>query len=211
MKILSMRILLILLFVTSTLLGQVKIDKTKAEDFARTFSNEVLTTLQVKQGDNLSIDDRIQNFRKLLHKGIAMHSIGQSSVGLFWNEASDAQKKEFHKLFEDFFTDVYKAHFQSYRVTGVEVAGSREEDDGVWVKTIVKQQDKPDITMEWKVIQGTENLKIINVMIDEFLNFSLNLQKAFTEIIANNGGTFDAILKELREKTTLKKIAQLKE
>ncbi len=205
-----MKIFFTIILCGFSLFSQVKLDMEKAKDFARIFSKDVLTVLEVKENDKMSIDDRMKKFREFLHKGIAMKSIGKASVGRFWGESSEDEKNKFHELFENFFVDVYAAHFKSYKVTNIVVTGAREDDDGVWVTTIVSQKDKPDIMLEWKVVQGKTELKIVNVVIDQFLNFSLNLQKAFVEIIANNGGSFASILKELQDKTTLNDLAQIK-
>lgn len=207
-----MKIFFTILLCGFSLFAQVKPDMEKAKAFAKVFSKEVLTVLEVKENDTMSLDQRMDKFRDFLHKGIAMKSIGKASVGRFWNEASQDEQNEFHKLFENFFVDVYAAHFKSYKVTNIVVTGAKDDDDGdgVWVTTVVSQKDKPDIMLEWKVVQGKTELKIVNVVIDQFLNFSLNLQKAFVEIIANNGGSFAAILKELQEKTTLNDLAQIK-
>ncbi len=187
--------------------AQGKVDPETAKSFADGFSKKVLGSLAVDK--EISVEERKQNVRDLLREGFAMKSIGQASVGRFWSQATNAEKTTFHKLFEDFFVDIYLENFKSYKVTEVSVVEARSDEDGVWVKTVVKQQDKPDVIMEWKVVQGKENLKIINVMVDGFLNFMLNLQKAFVDIISSKGGEFSAILDELRNKNGLKQMVNL--
>ena len=190
--------------------SKAQISEQEAKTFAESFSKEVLTILQVKEGDNLSLDDRMKNFLTLLHEGVAMRSIGRASVGRFWDLATDEEKEKFHGLFESFFADVYAAHFKSYIVTNIEVTGTKVDDGGIWVTTLVSQKDKPDIRLDWKVVKGKDSLKIINVVVDQFLNFSMNLQKVFVEIIANNGGSFQAILDELEKKNTLGELSGIK-
>ena len=208
-----MRIFFIFLFFAFSLFTQIVAQEKgespteSAKEFAEKFSKKVLLSLSLDRG--IDTQERKQEFRNLLHEGFAMKSIGQASVGRFWSQATDEEKAQFHKLFEDFFVDIYLENFKSYKVTEVKIVDAKQDDDGVWVKTIVKQKDKQDVIIEWKVVKGKESLKIINVMVDQFLNFMLNLQKAFVDVIASNGGEFGSILKELKEKTHLEKLTHI--
>lgn len=158
-----MKIFFTILLCGFSLFAQVKPDMEKAKDFARVFSKDVLTVLEVKENDTMSLEQRMSKFREFLHKGIAMKSIGKSSVGRFWNEASADEKNKFHELFENFFVDVYAAHFKSYKVTNIIVTGAKDDDDGVWVTTVVSQKTNPILCLNGKWFKERQNLKLLTL------------------------------------------------
>jgi phospholipid transport system substrate-binding protein len=146
--------------------------------------------------------ERDQRFRSILREGFDMQALSRFVLGPHWRSATDAQKQEFMKLFEDWIVSAYGERFSQYSGEQFKVIGQRPEGDAVTLVTsqIVRPNGGPPIRVDWRVAKSSGQEKISDVVV-EGISLMVTQRQEFASVIQRNGGQLEALLKILREKT----------
>jgi phospholipid transport system substrate-binding protein len=146
--------------------------------------------------------ERDERFRSVLREGFDMQALSRFVLGPHWRSASDAQKQEFMKLFEDWIVSAYGERFSQYSGEQFKVVGQRPEGDAVTLVTsqIVRPNGGPPIRVDWRVAKSSGQEKISDVVV-EGISLMVTQRQEFASVIQRNGGQLEALLKILREKT----------
>lgn len=168
-----------------------------AAAFINDLLNKALKTLDNKQ---LSEEERAKTFRDLLDRDFDMPRISRFVLGPYWREASDQEKQQFQKLFEDYVVRSYATRFSEYSGEQVKVTGSRPESEtSTLVQSQVVRQNGPPAKVDWRVRKQDNDFKIVDVDV-EGVSMVLTQREEFSSVIQRSGGTVAALNKTLQER-----------
>lgn len=168
-----------------------------AAAFINDLLNKALKTLDNKQ---LSEEERAKTFRDLLDRDFDMPRISRFVLGPYWREASDQEKQQFQKLFEDYVVRSYATRFSEYSGEQVKVTGSRPESEtSTLVQSQVVRQNGPPAKVDWRVRKQDNDFKIVDVDV-EGVSMVLTQREEFSSVIQKSGGTVSGLNKELQQK-----------
>jgi phospholipid transport system substrate-binding protein len=168
-----------------------------AAGFINDLLNKALKTLDNKQ---LSDEERAKTFRELLDRDFDMPRISRFVLGPYWREASDQEKQQFQKLFEDYVVRSYATRFSEYSGEQVKVTGSRPESEtSTLVQSQVVRQNGPPAKVDWRVRKDNNDFKIVDVDV-EGVSMVLTQREEFSSVIQRSGGTVAGLNKELQQK-----------
>lgn len=168
-----------------------------AAAFINDLLNKALKTLDNKQ---LSEEERAKTFRDLLDRDFDMPRISRFVLGPYWREASDQEKQQFQKLFEDYVVRSYATRFSEYSGEQVKVTGSRPESEtSTLVQSQVVRQNGPPAKVDWRVRKQDNDFKIVDVDV-EGVSMVLTQREEFSSVIQRSGGTVAGLNKELQQK-----------
>lgn len=168
-----------------------------AAGFINDLLNKALKTLDNKQ---LSDEERAKTFRELLDRDFDMPRISRFVLGPYWREASEPEKQQFQKLFEDYVVRSYASRFSEYSGEQVKVTGSRPESEtSTLVQSQVVRQNGPPAKVDWRVRKDNNDFKIVDVDV-EGVSMVLTQREEFSSVIQRSGGTVAGLNKELQQK-----------
>jgi phospholipid transport system substrate-binding protein len=168
-----------------------------AAGFISDLLNKALKALDNKQ---LSDEERNKTFRELLDRDFDMPRISRFVLGPYWREASDQEKQQFQKLFEDYVVRSYASRFSEYSGEQVKVTGSRPESEtSTLVQSQVVRQNGPPAKVDWRVRKDNNDFKIVDVDV-EGVSMVLTQREEFSSVIQKSGGTVAGLNKELQQK-----------
>jgi len=175
--------------------------KAAAPSDAASFINDLINTaLKTLDNKQLSADDRAKTFRELLDKDFDMPRISRFVLGPYWREASDQEKQQFQKLFEDYVVRSYSKSFSEYSGEQMKVTGSRPESEtSTLVQSQVIRQNGPPAKVDWRVRKQDNDFKIVDVDV-EGVSMVLTQREEFSSVIQRSGGTVAGLNKELQQK-----------
>jgi len=174
------------------------IEAGQAGAFIQTLGDEAITTLGKSHLDEAA---REKEFRRLLKAGFAIHGIGRFVLGRYWRGASDGQRSRYLQAFEDYIVATYAARFEQYDGQTFKVNGERPDgDDGRIVESEVRPKDRPVIVVQWRVRQGSEGLKIVDILV-EGVSMAVTQRSEFSAVMGSNGGNLDALIEQLEAKS----------
>ncbi len=168
-----------------------------ADDFIRRVGNEAIQSLT---DQTLNDQQRKDRFREILNRTFRIRLIARFTLGRYWRRATEAQRKEYVGLFEDFVVLAYAARFRDYSGENFRVGKVRDinaRDKLVNSKLILK--DGRTIPVHWRV-RGGDDYKIIDVLV-EGVSMAITQRDEFAAIINRRGGKIEGLLAALRKKT----------
>ena len=169
-----------------------------AARFIEELADRAITSLA---DDAVSRDIRKERFRNLLNDGFAIKLIGRWVLGRHWKRATEAEKAEYLKLFEEMLVTSYFERFTLY--AGVKVAiiktlaaGKR---DAVVFSTITRPKGGDPLKVDWRVRNREGTFKIVDIMV-EGISMGQTQRSEFSSVIREHGGEVEGLLEELRKR-----------
>ncbi len=174
-----------------------------AQALVQSLSDEAMALLN---NPNATAEKRVEAFRGLLRKYFASAAIGKWVLGRYWRQASDAERTEYLRLFEDYIVYGYVKRFGAY--SGEKLSIIRATDNGNAAVTVFSEFVRPGgekpIMVDWRVGHDADEYRITDVVV-EGTSLSQTLRSDFASTIHQSGGNVESLLAVLREK-----VAQLK-
>lgn len=150
---------------------------------------------------NLSDDELFKRFRTLFDEGFNVPAIARSALGRFWPRATDQEKAEYLKVFEDYIVEVYANKFRHYSGQTFKVTGNQAVSEGaVVVASTVEQTDGPTTKISWTIgiVDGKQKIQDIKI---EGVSLIISYRDQFANEILQHDGKVSGLIDALREKT----------
>jgi phospholipid transport system substrate-binding protein len=144
---------------------------------------------------------RVARFRELLREDFDVPGIARFVLGRYWNVATEEQRAEFVKLFEEYIAVAYATRLAEYSGETFKVIGSRPEADGAIVSSqIIRPAGAAPVKVDWRLTERTGNYKISDVSVDG-ISMAVTQRSEFASVIQHNGGQVQGLIAMLRERT----------
>jgi phospholipid transport system substrate-binding protein len=155
---------------------------------------------ELTTGD-LAMPERVTRFRGMLTEAFDVPTIGRFVLGRYWRVASDVEKAEYLKLFEDFIVQTYVQRFNDFAGATLRVLQTRNGQDGEVIATLdAALPGKPVARFDVRMRRENGTFKIFDVVV-EGISMSITQRDDFAAVIQLNGGKVEGLLASLREKT----------
>lgn len=174
----------------------------EAEAFVQTMADKAMTSFRtVTDEEQLNKD-----FRTLLNDGFDVRAIGKWVLGRYWRKASEGEKEEYLKLFEDFIVVTYAKRFKDYsgeNITfSVTQSLTKNDKDAIVRSKIERPEGGEPILVDWRVKATQDDvMKVVDVLIAG-VSMSQTQRSEFTSVIKNNGGEVSGLIAALKTKTS---------
>jgi phospholipid transport system substrate-binding protein len=157
-------------------------------------------TVSSLTGSDLSEAERGTRFRSLLETQFDMPGISKFVLARYWRVASDAERVDFQRLFEDLLVQAYAKKFTEYAGERFQVAGSQaNDDDSITVNSLINRPNGDVVRLDWRVADAG-GLKISDLSVDG-VSLRTTYRSDVASVIQNNGGKVADLLDALRQKT----------
>ena len=144
---------------------------------------------------------RQARFRELFREDFDVPRIARFVLGRYWNVASEAERAEFQRLFEDYVVFAYSSRLSQYSGERFRVAGSHPEEGAVIVSSeIIRPGEDRPLKVDWRLVRDRSALKIADVIVDG-ISMAVTQRSEFAAVIQRNGGQVNGLLTVMREKT----------
>ena len=168
-----------------------------AQNFVQNMGERALGFLS---NSSYSTERKTKEFKKLLADSFDMKTIGRFAMGRYWRTATDSQKKEYLKLFEEMVVEVYAGRFDEYSGESFRVGNARAEGkrDAI-VTSYITSDNGPDVQVDWRVRYKNSKYQIVDVIV-EGVSMSVTQRSEFSTLIQRGGGDVSVLLSHLKER-----------
>ncbi|NVK17292.1 MAG: ABC transporter substrate-binding protein [Methylocystaceae bacterium] len=173
----------------------------EAESFIQTMADKAMASFRSSQ------DSQTRNieFRNLLNEGFDVRAIGKWVLGRYWRKASEAEKEDYLKLFEDFIIVTYSKRFEDYSGENITLTVTeslaKNDQDAIVRSQIERPQSSEPILVDWRVKANKDGeKKVVDVLIAG-VSMSQTQRAEFVSVIKRGGGNVSALIDALRTKT----------
>src|SRR5262245_9255797 len=166
--------------------------------FIKTMGQKAINELT---GPNVTEAERQERFRQLFTESFDVPTIGKFVLGRYWRTATDAERAEFLKLFEDFIVKSYAVRFADYAGESFDVQNTTGAADGASVvHSRINRKGAETIRVDWRVQQNQDRLAITDVVV-EGVSMAVTQRSDFASVIQSKGGKVAGLIDALRAKT----------
>ena len=170
-----------------------------AADPAALISNLGSRALEVL-GKDATQQQRVARFRELLREDFDVPGIARFVLGRYWNAATEEQRAEFVKLFEEYIALAYSTRLAEYTGETFKVTGSRPDADGAIVSSqIIRPAGAQPVKVDWRLTGRNGAYKIADVSVG--ISMAVTQRSEFASVIQHNGGQVQGLITMLRERT----------
>ena len=186
----------ILLIIFFTIASFTKISAIEPDVFVQSTVNRAAETL----GGGLSKEDRIEKLKKIANDTVDIRGIGFYSLGSHRKNISDAQKKEYEEVFNDYFLVSFSSRLAEYSNPIISVDSKKKINDNYTIvsSTLAATDKRPAIKIEWRVYTKVKDKPLIRDLIIEGLSLARTQKEEFNSIIQGADGDINALFDNLK-------------
>jgi phospholipid transport system substrate-binding protein len=168
---------------------------------ASEFMNELWNRAVEVLAKKIPPAERLARFRQLFRADFDGLAIARFVLGRYWRSASEEEREEYLKLFEDYVVYVYGTRISDFNGETFQVRGSRTDGNETIVSTdVFSSGANAPIKVDWRLIPENGGFKITDVII-EGISLMVTQRSEFASVIQRHGGQIGGLLTLMREKT----------
>jgi len=171
--------------------------KASAIVLVETLGKEAVKLLSDK---NISEADKREGFGELISRDFDMPLIGRFVLGKSWRTATEEEKREYLKLFQQYIISTYQKRIGDYAGENLKTIKAVElNSKEVLVKSEIIRPKGPPIKLDWRVRESkNDGQKIIDIIVEN-VSMALTHRDEFSSVISRNNGKVEALLQTLRD------------
>ena len=168
----------------------------EADVFVQSTVNRAADTL----GGNKTKEERIIELKEIALDTVDITGIGFYSLGKHRKNLSDQQKKEYSKVFKEYFLNSFSSRLAEYSNPVIEVTSKEKinENYTIVASTLAATEKRPEIKIEWRIYTKDPAKPLIRDLIIEGLSLARTQKEEFNSIITSADGDINALLDNLK-------------
>ena len=151
--------------------------------------------------ENISKEEKMSKLKSVAKDTVDIKGVGFYSLGSARKNLDDNQKKEYLKLFENYFLKSFSSRLSEYTNPKIEVQGSEilNEKYTIVNSLLVGTAERPEVKIDWRVYTKSPDDPLIRDLIIEGLSLARTQKEEFLSILNSNNGDINALFKILEE------------
>ena len=155
---------------------------------------------EILSSDN-SKDKKIAELRNIAKNTVDIRGIGFYSLGSHRKSLDSDQKKEYLKIFEQYFLKSFSSRLAEYSDPKIRVDSQEKLNEKYTMvsSTLLAGDDKPEVKIDWRIVTKDPNNPLIIDVIIEGVSLAKVQKEEFNSIIQSNNGDISMLFTSLRE------------
>ena len=168
-----------------------------ASEFISTLSIEASNILSSK----LSDDEKILRLKEIGEKSVDIKGVGLYTLGKYRKTLNDEQKKQYEKLFKDYFLKSFSGRLVGYSDAKIAVLSEeiKNEKYTIVYSKLIGTSERPEVKIDWRVYTKNPENPLIRDLVIEGLSLARTQKEEFNSIIVNNNGSIEALFESLNK------------
>ena len=151
--------------------------------------------------NDISKEEKIEELKKIAQETVDIKGIGFYTLGPIRKTLNNDQKKEYLKLFNNYFLKSFSSRLAEYTNPEIDVYGKDILNEKY---TIVKSslkgtKDRPEVKIDWRIYTKDPEKPLIRDLIIEGLSLARTQKEEFASILNSNDGNIQELLKTLKD------------
>tara|TARA_B100001121_G_C18309559_1_gene443568 strand:+ start:13 stop:606 length:594 start_codon:yes stop_codon:yes gene_type:complete len=152
-------------------------------------------------GDDISKSEKIQKLKNIATDTVDIKGIGLYTLGKFRKELNEAEKKEYTKLFREYFLKSFSSRLAEYTNPKIDVQSQEKLNDNYTIvsSVLVATDTRPEIKIQWRVYTKDPEKPLIRDLIIEGLSLARTQKEEFSSIMQTNDGDIQSLFSSLKK------------
>jgi len=151
--------------------------------------------------ENLSKKEKIDELKKIALETVDIQGIGFYTLGSVRKTLNEDQKKEYARLFKEYFLKSFSSRLAEYTNPEIDVFAKEVLNENYTIvnSTLKETKDRPEIKIDWRIYTKDKNNPLIRDLIIEGLSLARTQKEEFSSILGSNDGDISALFKTLKD------------
>jgi len=152
---------------------------------------------------NISKEEKIDGLKIIAKETVDIKGVGFYSLGSARKVLNNNQKKEYFKLFENYFLKSFASRLSEYTNPKIEVRSKKIINKNYTIvnSVLVSTPDRPEVKIDWRIYTKNPDNPLIRDLIIEGLSLARTQKEEFASILNSNDGDIKALFKTLEDFT----------
>ena len=148
-----------------------------------------------------TVEQKIEKLKVIASETVDINGIGLYTLGSYRKSITSDQKKEYHRLFRQYFLKSFSSRLAEYSNPEIEVKTSKIINKNyTMVSSVLIHTDKrPEVKIDWRVYTKDLDNPLIRDLIIEGLSLVRTQKEEFASIIQSNDGDIRALFNSLNK------------
>ncbi len=153
--------------------------------------------------ENLSKDEKIDKLKIIAKETVDIRGIGFYTLGPIRKSLDDNQKKEYEKLFYEYFLKSFSSRLSEYTNPEIDVMSKEVlSKNYTIVNSLLKgTSERPEVKIDWRIYTKNPENPLIRDLIIEGLSLARTQKEEFSSILNSNDNDINVLFKTLKEFT----------
>ena len=146
-------------------------------------------------------EEKVEKLKKIASETVDIKGIGFYTLGSYRKNISEAQRKEYEIVFEEYFLKSFSSRLAEYSNPEIEVVSKKKLNKNYTMVSsiLVATEHRPEIEVIWRIYTKNPNNPLIRDLIIEGLSLVRTQKEEFSSIILSNDGNIDALFTSLKK------------
>ena len=169
----------------------------EADVFVQSTVNRAAETLS----SGLTKEERMDKLKSIALDTVDIRGIGFYSLGAHRKSASDEQKKEYEKVFTEYFLQSFSSRLAEYSNPIINVDSKKKINENYTIvsSTLAATDKRPAVKIDWRIYTKNKEQPLIRDLIIEGLSLARTQKEEFNSIILSADGDINALISKLRD------------
>ena len=151
--------------------------------------------------DKFSKKEKIDKLKSIAKETVDIQGISFYTLGSYRKNLSDEQKKEYTKLFEQYFLKSFSSRLAEYSNPHIEVQSKEKLNENYTMvsSVLVATEMRPEVKIDWRIYTKNIENPLIRDLIIEGLSLARTQKEEFSSIIESNDGDINALFATLKD------------
>ena len=151
--------------------------------------------------ENLSKKEKIDELKLIAEETVDINGIGFYTLGSIRKSLDDNQKKEYSKLFREYFLKSFSSRLSEYTNPEIDVLSKEVLNENYTiVNSLLKgTSERPEVKIDWRVYTKNPENPLIRDLIIEGLSLARTQKEEFASILSSNNNDINALFQTLEE------------
>ena len=152
-------------------------------------------------GENISKEEKIEKLKLIAKETVDIKGIGFYTLGVKRKSLNDEEKKNYTKLFEEYFLKSFSSRLAEYTNPEIDVTNKEKLNDNYTiVNSVLKAtNERPEINIDWRIYTKNPDNPQIRDLIIEGLSLARTQKEEFASVLSSNDNDIQALFRVLKE------------
>tara|TARA_B100000700_G_scaffold324240_1_gene429905 strand:- start:74 stop:664 length:591 start_codon:yes stop_codon:yes gene_type:complete len=151
--------------------------------------------------NEISREKKMEKLKVVAMETVDINGIGFYTLGKHRKNLSDEQKKEYSKLFEEYFLKSFSSRLAEYSNPQIDVISQEKKNEKYTIVSsiLIATDERPEVKIDWRIYTKNPDKPLIRDLIIEGLSLARTQKEEFNSIIQSNNGDLNMLFKSLRD------------
>jgi len=151
--------------------------------------------------EDISKDKKIDELKLIAKETVDIKGIGFYTLGSIRKNLNEDQKREYEKLFEEYFLKSFSSRLSEYTNPEINVMSKEVlSENYTIVSSLLKgTSERPEIKIDWRIYTKNPENPLIRDLIIEGLSLARTQKEEFASILSSNDNDIKALFRTLKE------------